>query len=296
MTTVNQYRVYCTTDSKYVTIWDTTEPTTCPENNGHSIDTNATTILDTIADTTVTIQEEQTPTQGHFAARTIKVNATKNTVTQSNIWWDYPISALMMDFITGAAHTGDCISAYIGQNTTTGALTANLSPASAWTSQNYTAGQTVTYTAPTYGARVYTCILDTVSSEVPTDTTYWRHGLECSVSSTVTSNIQLGYFLKFTDLTNSDEFLKVIHIDTSNNKVYVDTNVTNSYLAATPTYAQQTVAVIKDYEIGEPWEHSIGDSKIGGTWLPKDTIISVSYDNKSATDDKTFVGRVEYLY
>ena len=36
-TTVNQYRVYCTTDSKYITTWDTDKPISCPENNTHTI-------------------------------------------------------------------------------------------------------------------------------------------------------------------------------------------------------------------------------------------------------------------
>ena len=45
---VNKYRVFCDTDEKYVEVWAETEPTTCPENNGHSIDTSKTVIVETL--------------------------------------------------------------------------------------------------------------------------------------------------------------------------------------------------------------------------------------------------------
>lgn len=47
--TVYKYRVWCDTDSKYVETWSDTEPTDCPENNGHTIDTAKTTILESIS-------------------------------------------------------------------------------------------------------------------------------------------------------------------------------------------------------------------------------------------------------
>jgi len=296
MTTVNLYRVYCTTDSKYVNVWSTDEPVTCPENNGHSINTDATSIIQTISETEISVKEEDIPTGGNFSSRTIKMIAPKNTITTYNLWWSYPISALAVEFITAETHRGDNISMHVGPDTTIGVLTANISSASAWISQNYTIGQRVTYTHPTFGSRVYTCIANTVSNELPTNTTYWVHGLEISVSSTVLIHAKKGYFIKLTDGVNSDDFLTVINIDTLNNKIYVDKNITNSYSAATPTYIQQTVSIFSNYELNEPWEHTIGESKIGGSYVPTDTIVQILYDNKSSDTDKTFVGRVEYLY
>ncbi len=43
---VYKYRVWCVTDSKYVEVWAEEEPTTCPENNGHTIDPDKTTIVE----------------------------------------------------------------------------------------------------------------------------------------------------------------------------------------------------------------------------------------------------------
>jgi hypothetical protein len=296
MTTINQYRVYCTTDSKYVTTWNNVEPITCPENNSHTIDTTATTIISKVSNNLVEIKEETYPTGGNFAARSVKIAATKNATTDVDISWPYPISALSIEFVSQEIHKNDTVSMYVGPDTIIGTLSSNTGSASAWTSQNYAVGQKVTYTHPKFGERVYTCKKNTVSNEVPTNTGYWINGFELSVSSTVVANTMLGYFLKLDDGTKSDEWLRVVSIDKANNKVYVEKNLSNSYITTTPTYVKQTVSVLKDYEIYEPWENIIGESKIGGSYVPTDTIVRLSYTNKSTDTDKVFVGRVEYLY
>jgi hypothetical protein len=299
MTTYYKYRLKCTTDNinEY---WILSEndpvPTTCPTNTAHTIDSTQTTIVDTISDTQISIKEEETPTGGSFAVQTLKFTATKNSISSKSLSWPFPISALSVNFITSSEHSGDCICAFIGQNTITGAITEDVSPASAWTAQNYTVGQTVTYTHPTHGDRCYTCIVNTVSNEIPTNTAFWRHGLEISVSSTVIANVYIGYQIKLYDGVNTDDVERVLFIDTENSKIYVETNLTNSFLVASPTYIKQTVFMFKDYDFQEPWEHEIGQSKIGGSYIPKDTIVKISYNNKSIDTDKIFIGRIEYLY
>ncbi len=39
-TQLKKWKIYCSTDSKYEYIWQTSSPTTCPINGGHSVDTN----------------------------------------------------------------------------------------------------------------------------------------------------------------------------------------------------------------------------------------------------------------
>ena len=48
-TEVNYYRYYCQTESNYVYKWDTSVPTTCPNNVGHVIDSNTITIIDSVS-------------------------------------------------------------------------------------------------------------------------------------------------------------------------------------------------------------------------------------------------------
>lgn len=54
-TEVNYYRFYCTTESNFVYRWDTIDPSQCPNNNSHTIDSNSITIIDTVKTTDVSI-------------------------------------------------------------------------------------------------------------------------------------------------------------------------------------------------------------------------------------------------
>lgn len=47
MTIVYKYRLYCNTETAYVYDWAETEPTTCPNNTAHTIDSTKTTIVET---------------------------------------------------------------------------------------------------------------------------------------------------------------------------------------------------------------------------------------------------------
>ena len=94
----------------------------------------------------------------------------------------------------------------VGANTPIGVLTSNVTPATAWTSQNYTVGQTVTYANPNpiFGTQVYTCILNTVANDLPSVTTYWQPGFALAVSPTVIAKhqrvIRLHYLMELTQI------------------------------------------------------------------------------------------------
>ena len=49
MTTLNHYRIYCNTETAYVSKWGTEEPTVCPNDPGHSINTDSITVVESIA-------------------------------------------------------------------------------------------------------------------------------------------------------------------------------------------------------------------------------------------------------
>ncbi len=296
MTTIYKWRVYCTTDSKYETGWAEAEPTVCFANTAHSIDSQKTVILETREANLVSIREENTPTGGHFCTTTMTVDCSRNMTQSKTQFWDIPISALAMNFVTSSVHTGDTVDILVGENTIIGVLTANASSALAWVSQNYTAGDVVTYTDPDFGARVYTCTTNTVSNEVPSDETYWQHGFELSVSQTVIDNTSKGYHINLFDGVNSDTLDMVLHVDSVNNKIYVKNNLSYGFLASSPTYVRQTVYTVKDYKLDVPWEHEIGQSKIGASYVPKDTRITLRYTNNSTDTDKSLTGRVEFLY
>jgi len=294
MTTVYKYRVFCIDDDRDEYVWSETEPTVCPENHTHSINPVKTRVVDVREPNLLTIQEESVPTGGRFACRTLKVTSPAGQTVSASVSFPFPISALSLSFTTVAVHQGNILEMGVSKNTIIGAITGVVAPAAAWVSQNYTAGTKVTYT-DSIGTRVYTCILNTVSSENPTNKLHWILGYEVSVSPTVTQYTEIGFYLRLDDLSQNDNMGRVISKDTTNNKVYLENNPTNTYSPLTPTYVRQTIYMVKDYEIGEPTEHVIGQSKIGGAHIPADTLITVDYNNLSVTDS-TIIGKVEYLY
>jgi hypothetical protein len=291
MTTVHQYRLRCTTDSTYEYSWNTIEPITCPTNTAHTIDSTQTTIIESICKNELAIKEESTPTGTHSSITSLKLCALKNVVTSESISWPHPISALSMEFVSEIAHTNDLVSVSVGKNTITGSITANIAPASTWVSQNYTTGQIVVY-----NNKLYTCTLNTISNEVPTNVIYWKSGFQIPVSQAVIDNIRVGYYVNVDDGTRMDNLNRVISIDTVNDNIYMESNPTNSFLAATPTYIKQTIYSMKDYELGPSSKHKIGKSKIGGNYIPANTSVTIDYNNISVTTDKKFIGIVEFLY
>lgn len=295
-TAVYQYRFNCVDEATDVTVWGTTAPTTCPNNTAHTIDPTSITIVSQVDTQQVIVKEEAVPTGGNFQATTLKLIANANTISTIPAHWPFNITAFGVNFVTTELHHGDIMSMYAGKDTTVGVILSAVSPASPWVSGNYVSGNYVSYNHPKFGERVYTCILNTVSNEDPTNKTYWHHGYAVTVSPTVITYTQVGYYIKLVAGATSEELGRVLYIDSNNNKIYLEKNSTNTFSPASPTYVQQTAYLIKDYEIGYDWCRNIGEMKIGGSHIPADTYIEVSYQNKSPTVVKELIGHVEYLY
>lgn len=116
-----------------------------------------------------------------------------------------------------------------------------------------------------------------------------------TVSQTVIDYLYKGYYIRITDGTHTEDLGCVTAIDTVSKIITVQTALVNNYSASTPTYIQMTVKPIRNYIIGNPWMYSIGDSKIGGSYIPTGTTISVVYKNNSNTT-KNLVTNIEFLY
>lgn len=124
MTEVNKYRVWCDTESAYVYTWDTVEPTTCPNNNGHTINSSLTTITETVSTSTVTAEENS---NGYFETQTIVVNVPTGTpgdVTEHDISWPMPITLWRTLLTPTSDLVGDEISVLAAPETVVGVLTA----------------------------------------------------------------------------------------------------------------------------------------------------------------------------
>lgn len=126
--TVNKYRISCQTDG-YVYIWSETEPTSCNINSGHTINTNLTTIVETVDRSVVTLKEETIPTQGYYKARgtclTIS-NTNPGDITEYSSSKPYRTSLLEGWFFTETNQIGDYVEVDAAPNSIIGAIGANV--------------------------------------------------------------------------------------------------------------------------------------------------------------------------
>lgn len=293
MTTVKHYRIYCTTEASFQYVWSTTAPTVCPNNNTHTVDTSSITVVETISSNIVKVQEEfGRNTGGRFGALTVRIDAVKNATTTKDCIWPIPISALSVRFVLTSIHEGDFLSIIVSPDTIIGNITSNVTAEATWVSQNYVVDDVVLYSNKTYK-----CILDTVSNEDPTNTTYWEYvPLVINVSQTVIDNVVIGIYLGLFDGVQNNNLGRIIAIDTTNLTVSMEYANTDTFSALSPTYVRMTLTMFQDFELGPPGNYPIGDSAIGGSYIPANTIVRASYNNQSLIDDKVFIGIVEYLY
>jgi hypothetical protein len=250
MTEVNYYKIFCTTDNKFEYVWDVVPPIKCPVNASHTIDTNSIAIVRTVSQNTVMIEEEETPTGGHFRVETIKMSIDANETKSLDVTWPIPVSILEVVLLPTAGMEGDKVSVGVAPNATIGALGADAN-----------SGDTI-----------------------------------LTVSSTVFLYAELGFYIRLTDGVNTNQCNRIKSIDKVNSQITVETALTNSFSAVTPTYVQMTVYMMKDYEIGlsgVPLE--LGKSKIGGSYIPAGRVSRITYENTTASA-KTFRAAVEYLY
>ncbi len=120
---------------------------------------------------------------------------------------------------------------------------------------------------------------------------------EATVSSTVLQYIKPGFRVNFTDGVNTDVCGLVTDVNTVTSKITFNTANTHAFAAATPTYVRMTVAYTKSaIKIGGPMNTVFGAGKIGGSYVPRSTVVRVAYTNTSPTDSKTLVIYTETDY
>lgn len=104
-----------------------------------------------------------------------------------------------------------------------------------------------------------------------------------------TTYLMAGYFLHI----NGDDLGWIQSVDKVEKSVTLATATSNSYIAG--DVVKRSVKPIKNYYIGYPWKYDIGSSKIGGSYVPANTTIRVSYKNNSA-NPKIIYSEIEFLY
>ncbi len=291
MTTLERFKIPCITDNKFEYVWkdDGVKPTKCPENSLHTIDSGNIVIVEKQEQNVLSIKQEEIPTVGKFSIITLQVNSSANTTSSTTWFYEKQITALLISFQSTEVHKGDIVNMVVGENTPVGILISNTSTVQDWVSQDYLIGDIVKYNH-TLGERIYTCIQNTTTSQVPTNKTYWRRGYELNATSTVAQNSD-SFHLKLSNGVDEDYLGLVLHVNKETNKTYTEFAPTHSFNAGSLVMIEDHI--IEDYEIGEPGLHRVGEGSMGGASIPPDTIVKVYYTNNSNVD-KTLIGALEF--
>lgn len=320
-----KYRIYCITESTYVYTWKEKTPTVCPNNVSHTIDSNTISQLDKIEENNITIKEEHPtaePTDGRFRCDGFEISAMANSITKKDFSWLYPVSALLLRFISEETHRGDYINCY-------GKPTVYLNNLSSDISSNVTILPVVSTVPFSVGMSIV--ITDSINTEslgkitskdtqnstitvqTPTQFSYNKNAyisyynpvgtitspvtagdVKIVCDSMVIQNVKKGMVLYIYDSTNEERLGEVFDVNKDTNTITIQDNPSNNYSIG--SYIRVVLHMIKNYKIGPPVSHTIGDGKIGGSYILPFNIISIEYTNNSVDTTKNFNWYTEVLY
>lgn len=242
-TQVHKYCIWCDTESANVYTWATSTPTVCPNNNTHSINTNLTTIVETVSSNQVEVTSgkiiAQENSDGYFETSHIEMSISSGTpgaITPHDVTWPMDFLLWRTLFTPTADMVGDYISVVASPNTTIGVLTAPVTPGT---------------------------------------TTF-------NVNSTVTANMMRGFLVNLYDGVNNNILGRCTNVNVGAGTITVQTATTNSFAAGT-TYVQIGIYVLKDIFIADTSIIDIGLKGSKGKTITAGMILRVFYTNNSGT-------------
>jgi len=116
----------------------------------------------------------------------------------------------------------------------------------------------------------------------------------CVVSASVINHLYAGYRIHITNGITMDNLGRCLSINKDTNTIMFEYAAVNNYNAG--SYFQMTVPLVEKYIIGPHGvRYIIGEGKIGGSFVPANTIARLVYINKSNATKK-FYSYIEYLY
>jgi hypothetical protein len=253
-----KYKIYCVTDKRFEEVWlpeSASPPTKCPVNSNHEINPDSIFVDGGTEELSVEIKEESIQTGGHFRTQDFCFKCKPNDTTKYRFSFPIEISVLSFKLSVTSNMSGDKFSGIISPNTVVGLLTQDI---------------------------------DITNDSHKTFT----------VSSSVISNVFKGMII---DLFNSSDNTtsdcgQIIDIDSNNNKITVENLPNVNY----PTGSYVRVGVAVAYNLTVPQRSNdffleVGTTKIGASYLKKNTETEVTYINNSDTEKICHVF-YEYLY
>jgi hypothetical protein len=254
MVVLNKWKVYCTTEQKYIEQWleDGIVPTTCPNDSTHIVNDNSYYIVESTTTTEVIIKEENVSTGGHFRVQDICFSCPANSTKEYSFSFPVSISVLAFKMIVRPDMEGDKLHGVVSPNSLVGILTESV----------------------------------TIDD------------LIISVSDSVIENVYIGMEINLYDSINdiSIDCGQILGIDKDNKQITVENKITRSFNIG--DHVRVGVCMLKNIEfpkITSDFIYEVGTTKIGASYLPKNTLTCITYTNTSNTDKNCHIF-YEYLY
>lgn len=135
---VNRYKIYCSTEAKYVEGWGTATPTTCYNNNTHTVNADSWQLIETISTDIVKIKEDSVIIPRNVLIKHIEFADVESNTEQSQYFtFDMVTSMYSFTLVVDDTNKGDEFTIAVNPDTTLGLIT-----------QNITAGDTLLYAPP----------------------------------------------------------------------------------------------------------------------------------------------------
>lgn len=117
-----------------------------------------------------------------------------------------------------------------------------------------------------------------------------------NVSPTVMQHARIGFPSCITDGVSTNETGMITDIDRVNNTITLETAVTDSFLASSPTYVTISARFLGPHEFSNTESDlTFGATKIGASLVPKGETVRVTYINNSPNYKDLYI-LIEYLY
>lgn len=111
-----------------------------------------------------------------------------------------------------------------------------------------------------------------------------------NVNNTIIENVDVGYFIKI----GNDDLGWCIAKDTENMTITVENPTTIEHNAM--DYILMTIKVVPRWKFTATGYCSVGESKIGASYIPANTPLRLVYHCINGIDEKTFGISIDYLY
>lgn len=239
--TIYKWEVYCTTTSTYQEVWSKNEPTTCPENNTHTISTSpGARITGTISNNETKIIEEDGETQAIFKMAGFKMDIPSgnigNVTTLTHQWDDYPITLMDGWFFSSSDNVGDELNITVAENKVIGAIGA-----------------------PVYIGNTEISVTGTVIDNI-------YKGFDSMLTDGGNVNV-LG---EVRDINYANSTITVTNAATNN-----FSPLSPTYVAMTVKVLENIYITVGDAR------YAFAEKKLGGKYLPAGTDLNVKYTNNS---------------